>query len=64
MYSMANYYMNAAAENPAAPGGYDHGTYVVVVDKNRHIRAYATGTDPDSMDELIPKIELLLEIQF
>lgn len=62
--SMANYYNVSAIQNPAAPGGYDHGSYIVLVDKNRHMRAFARGTDIEEVKSLIPKIEMLLDEQF
>ena len=60
IYPLANHYMNVALENPAAPGGFDHGVYIVLVDKDGHLRAYCNGTEKESVLKFIKDIEKLL----
>ncbi len=60
IYNIANDYMSIALEDPQAPGGFDHSGWLILVDKNRHIRAFANGTDPESVDEFMNDIDKLL----
>jgi protein SCO1/2 len=45
IYGIAPAYMSIVAEDPDAPGGYDHSGYIVLIDPDRHIRSYVDGTD-------------------
>lgn len=60
IYAMADDYFITALVNEDAPGGFDHSGTLILVDKNRHVRASADGTDPKSVDEFFTKIEKLL----
>lgn len=60
IYKMAPEYMNVALEDSDAPGGINHSGYLVLVDKNRHIRSFCNGTDPEDVDRFIKDIEKLL----
>ncbi len=60
-YAFAKHYMNTAVENEAAPGGYEHSGYIVLVDKNGHLRSYADGTKSKKVDVLIEDIKILLK---
>ncbi len=60
IYNIANDYMSIAIEDPRAPGGFDHSGWLILVDENRHIRAFANGTDPESVDEFMLDIDKLL----
>lgn len=53
-------YLSIAEENPAAPGGFDHSGYIVLVDRDGIVRSYASGLDPEEVDYLMKDIELLL----
>jgi protein SCO1/2 len=57
---LAKDFLVSAFEAEDAPGGFDHSGMLILVDKNGHIRANAEGTDPESIDPFIKKIELLL----
>ena len=61
IYSIADDYFSVAQENPDAPGGFDHSGRLILVDKNRHVRAFCDGTDPESVDKFMEDIERLLE---
>ena len=61
IYSIADDYFSVAQENPDAPGGFDHSGRLILVDKNRHVRAFCDGTDPESVDKFMEDIEQLLE---
>lgn len=60
IYSIADDYMSIAIEDPDAPGGFDHSGWLILVDKNRHIRSYCDGTDDNEVDRLIQDIKILL----
>jgi protein SCO1/2 len=61
IYAIADDYFSVAQENPDAPGGFDHSGRLILVDKNRHVRAFCDGTDPESVDKFMRDIERLLE---
>ena len=61
MMDMAHAYMVSAMEDPEAPGGFDHSGKILLVDKNRHIRAFADGTEPEEVDKFMVKIDKLLK---
>ncbi len=53
-------YMSTALEDPQAPGGFDHSGWILLVDKNRHLRAYASGTDDKEVKRLAAEVKALL----
>ena len=60
MMDMANAYMVSAMEDPEAPGGFDHSGKILLIDKNRNIRAFADGTEPKEVDAFMDNIDKLL----
>lgn len=60
IFSITEDYFSVAFEDSDAPGGFDHSGYIVLVDPDGHVRAYANGTDPDSVDDFMHDIERLL----
>lgn len=54
-------YLVAVQADENSPGGIAHSGKVVLIDKNRHIRAFCDGTDPESVDAFFGDIELLLK---
>ncbi len=60
IYDIADDYFSVAIENPAAPGGFDHSGRLILVDANRHIRAFCDGTDAEDVTEFMADVELLL----
>lgn len=60
LYGIARDYMSAVMEDESVPGGFDHSGRIILVDKNRHVRSFANGTDPKDVDRLIKDIDLLL----
>ena len=61
IFDIADEYFIAAMENPDAPGGFDHSGRIILVDKDRHIRAFGEGTDPESVDKFMVQIQQLLD---
>lgn len=60
LYSIAKDYMSVVMEDETAAGGFDHSGRIILVDKNRHVRSFANGTDPDDVERLLKDIDILL----
>lgn len=54
-------YISTALDQPDAPGGFDHSGYILLIDKNRHLRAFANGTEEDDVTAFFDKIDALLK---
>ena len=61
IFSIADEYFVAALEDPNAPGGFDHSGRLILVDKDRHIRSFCNGTDPEEVDVFMTDIDILLD---
>lgn len=64
IYDIAEDYLSIAREDANAPGGFDHSGWVILVDKEGHIRSFANGTVAEKMDELMEDIDWLLANDF
>ncbi len=65
IYSIADkYFMINPSEDKEAPGGFNHDGKIVLVDKNRRVRAFCDGTKAESVDAFMKDIDLLLAEQF
>lgn len=53
-------YLIHAAKDEAAPGGYAHSEFFVLLDQEQHIRGYYDGTNTEEVDRLIDDIKVLL----
>ena len=60
IYSITYDYISTALEAPEVPGGFDHSGWVLLIDKDRHLRAYADGTKEEKVDEFMKQIDRLL----
>ena len=60
IYGINEDYFIAAMEDEDAPGGFNHSGNIVLVDKNRRIRSFCDGTDPESVDKFMKDIDILL----
>lgn len=62
IYNMANnYFSPRPSEDASIPGGYNHSGLLILVDPERHVRAFADGTDPKAVDKFMIDIERLLK---
>jgi protein SCO1/2 len=61
IYGIAEKYYSVATEDPEAPGGFDHSGRLILVDKNRHVRAFCDGTNAEDVDRFMGDVDLLLE---
>ncbi len=64
IYHIAADYYSVALENSDAPGGFDHSGRLILVDKNRHVRAFCDGTDATSVDGFMLQVEQLLREEY
>ncbi|MEZ4917682.1 MAG: SCO family protein [Saprospiraceae bacterium] len=64
IYEIADDYFSVAKEDPNSPGGFDHSGRLILVDKNRHVRAFCDGTDPEEVTRFMTDIDVLLKEQF
>lgn len=60
IYTIAEYYLSSAEEDPSAPGGFIHSGALILIDQQKHIRGLYDGTKPEEVDQLIKDIPLLL----
>lgn len=60
LFGIADDYFNIVLEDASVPEGLDHSGRIVLVDKEKHIRAYCNGTNPKEVDAFMVKIEQLL----
>ncbi|MCB0583225.1 MAG: SCO family protein [Phaeodactylibacter sp.] len=61
IYDIADDYFNVVIEDPTLPAGFDHSGRFVLVDPQRHIRAYCQGTDSAAVEKFMEAIETLLD---
>lgn len=64
IYGIAADYFSVAKKDDTAPGGFDHSGRLILVDKNRHVRAFCDGTDPKDVDRFMEDIDLLLKTEY
>ncbi|HMO40544.1 MAG TPA: SCO family protein [Saprospiraceae bacterium] len=64
LYQIAEDYFSIAKEDPTAPGGFDHSGRFILVDKNRYVRSFCDGTDPESVDQFMKDIDRLLAQEY
>lgn len=64
IYEVAEDFFHVAKEDPNAPGGFDHDGRLVLIDKNKHIRAVCDGTDPDDVDDFMLEVQWLLNHEY
>ena len=60
LYAIADDYFSIAIKNPEAPGGFDHSGRLILVDENRHVRAFCDGTQEDEVKVFKEEVQLLL----
>ena len=61
IYDLDEDYLSVALENKDAPGGFDHSGYIVLVDRDGFVRAYASGLVEDEVTHLMDDVQLLLD---
>lgn len=64
IYNLADQYFVSVVEDPTAPKGFDHSGRIILVDKNRHVRGFCEGTDPESVTAFFDIVDALLKEQY
>lgn len=60
IYGMASNYLVYTEEDEDAPGGYDHQSYLVLIDKEKRIRGAYDGTEDEQVAQLSDDLSILL----
>ena len=60
IYDITYDYISTALDQPDAPGGIDHSGYILLIDEDRHLRAYANGTVAEDVDQFMRDVDKLL----
>lgn len=60
IFDITSSYMSIAYEDEEAPGGFNHSGWILLVDKNRHIRSFCDGTDEAAVNDFMDDIDRLL----
>jgi len=61
-FAKEGYYLHAASDENAQ-GGFLHSEFVMLIDRDRHIRGLYKGTDTEDVDRLIEELKVLLKEQ-
>jgi protein SCO1 len=61
IFAVADDYFSIAKVSPNSPGGFDHSGRLILVDKQKHIRAFCDGTDAKDVDRFMNDILKLLK---
>lgn len=59
IYALADRYLEYAAADPNAAGGFIHDGNFVLIDRNHRIRGYYDGTSDDGVQQLINDLKLV-----
>ena len=61
---LADNYFVSVVDDPSAPAGFDHSGRIILLDKNRHVRGFCEGTDPESVGGFFKTIDQLLNEEY
>lgn len=64
IFYLADQYFVSVVEDPSAPKGFDHSGRILLLDKDRHVRAFAEGTDPESVTAFFKSVDRLLKEEY
>lgn len=64
IFHLADEYFVSAFVDPSAPGGFDHSGRIILLDKDRHVRGFAEGTDPESVTAFFQIVDRLLNEEY
>ena len=60
IYDLDEDYLSIAMEDESAEGGFNHSGYIVLVDREGYVRAYASGLQEEEVTHLMDDVEQLL----
>lgn len=61
IYGISQNYLVFTNEDANAPGGYDHSSFLVLIDHDKHIRGTYDGTSKEQIQQLFDDVEILLQ---
>ncbi|MFZ4262272.1 SCO family protein [Sphingobacterium sp. HJSM2_6] len=61
VYGISDKYMVFTKEDANVPGGYDHSSYLVIIDPARRIRGAYDGTNDEQVSKLLSDLDLILK---
>lgn len=64
IFHLADQYFVSAVEDPLVPGGFDHSGRIILVDRNRRVRGFCEGTDPESVTTFFETVDKLLKEEY
>lgn len=63
IYGISEKYLVYTQEDESAPGGYDHGSFMVLIDPEKRIRGTYDGTSDEQVAQLFEDLEILMNEQ-
>jgi protein SCO1/2 len=64
IWELADSFFVSVVDDPSAPEGFDHSGRIILLDKNRHVRGFCEGVDPESVTAFFPTIDRLLSEEY
>ncbi|MBK9984177.1 MAG: SCO family protein [Saprospiraceae bacterium] len=64
IFYLADQYFVSVVDDPSAPKGFDHSGRIILLDKNRHVRGFCEGTDPESVTAFFSTVDRLLAEEY
>jgi protein SCO1/2 len=64
IFDLADQYFVSVVDDPTAPAGFDHSGRLILLDRNRHIRGFCEGTDPNSVTAFFATVDQLLREEY
>lgn len=64
IFDLADQYFVSVVEDPLAAKGFDHSGRIIMVDKNRRVRGFCEGTDPESVTAFFETVDKLLKDEY
>ncbi len=60
IYKIANRYFSVAKRDPTTKDGFDHSGRLILVDRQKRVRSFCDGTNPEDVDRFMNDIQRLL----
>lgn len=64
IFHLAEQYFVSVVEDPLVPKGFDHSGRIIMLDKNRRVRGFCEGTDPESVTAFFETVDKLLKEEY
>ena len=64
IFYLADQYFVSVVEDPSAPMGFDHSGRIILLDKDRHVRGFCEGTEPESVTSFFATVDQLLKEEY